>query len=238
MRDLPIPFSAPMVLALLAGRKTETRRLLAPAERCNAVQTFEDENGRRRWVVDPIDALEDEKPLPVRYAIGDHLYVREEIEAWESGPLKYTRFSADKHPTFHPWPEDWQRFKARPMHMFKRFSRMTLIVDDVRVERLQDISEADAIAEGIHCHTYGELAAAGLQSIANGPTDADRKLFTAFDVRAEADCLWATARDAYRELWDHLNESRGAGWETNPWVSITRWSKVIHQNVERIPHAS
>lgn len=124
MADLPISFSPPMVLALLADIKSQTRRL-------------------------------GDKP---KYKVGDRLYVREGIVQWHSEGQHgsgYVRYRSDKKATFHHWPEHWSIKVAPPMHMLKTFSRMTLIVTGVLVQRVQEISEADAKAEGVAPKLYG-----------------------------------------------------------------------------------
>ena len=80
--------------------------------------------------------------------------------------------------------------------MPKWAARIWLKVKDVRVERVQDISEDDARAEG--CITFSD-------KIGDGK----------FDDVYEFDL---TARDAFVELWDSINAKRGYGWGINPWV--------------------
>lgn len=163
MADRPIIFSAPMVRALLDGRKTQTRRVLKPQppERpapnchpsykqkhpapyldayCGERATAANPRGMSRdwhwWQVD-------DRPGPVAcrapYAPGDRLWVR---EAWASDGMVGVRYYAtdDVHEL---------RRKRSPIHMPRWASRLTLLVTDVRVQRLQEISEADAKAEGV-----------------------------------------------------------------------------------------
>lgn len=89
--------------------------------------------------------------------------------------------------------------KGRPsIHMPRVASRTNLEVTGVRVERLQDISEADAEAEGIDFLRH--------------VPDADETL---------------SARDLYRILWDTINEARGFGWNTNPWVWVVEFPSAF-----------
>lgn len=87
--------------------------------------------------------------------------------------------------------------------MQARFARLTLLVTDVRVERLQDISEADAIAEGLVAVNEGY----------------------ALSPKGE---LWGqTARHCYAALWDDINGDRkGASWDDNPWVVALTFERV------------
>jgi hypothetical protein len=85
----------------------------------------------------------------------------------------------------------------RPSIFMPRWgSRITLDLVDVRIERLQDISEADAIAEGV-AHNW--LAA----------TDDDPPCYSAVD--------------SCRTLWDSINSKRGYGWDINPWVWVVEF---------------
>ena len=89
-------------------------------------------------------------------------------------------------------------------------SRITLEVTGVRVERLQDICEADARAEGVESlRNEGEYWKHYLESTAS----CDALI-----------CL--SARESFRTLWDDLNEARGYGWDANPWVWVVEFKRV------------
>lgn len=134
MSDKPIIFSAPMVRALLDGRKTQTRRILKPPYGTLEFQA----NGT--W-----------KPICTKFFPGDRLWVREACATWV-GELKDAAYRADETDA------EWENlrhdarlgfWKIRPsIHMPRWASRLTLIVTDVRVQRLQDISRGDAMEEG------------------------------------------------------------------------------------------
>ena len=171
MPDRPILFSAPMVRALLDGRKTQTRRALKfqPAPGISIVRKT-----IRPMDTAPYHAFERRSlygnyagELDVKVKRGDRLWVRESVigEELDSG-LDGVRYLADD--AFIPIQPDpsaaikWLELHTyrghsgspigKPVpsiHMPRWVSRITLIVTDVRVERLQDISEADAIAEGV-----------------------------------------------------------------------------------------
>ena len=144
MTERPILFSAPMVRAILAGRKTQTRRVLKPQP--DAVHGVV--HGDRA-----VDLKADGKwkfRLP-SHLPGDHLWVR---EAWCASSAH-----DDLAPSEIP-PGDGIEYAADPervltgrnraaIHMPRWASRITLEVTNVRIERLQAISEDDALAEGI-----------------------------------------------------------------------------------------
>src|ERR1700743_758723 len=101
-------------------------------------------------------------------------------------------YRADGEPEFEgaEGPTPW-----RPsIHMPRWASRITLDVTGVRVERLRDIRDADAIAEGIEVGLGG------------------------FHVDGGRHFHAASACESYESLWDSLNADRGYGWDTNPWV--------------------
>lgn len=216
MADKPIIFSAPMVCALLDGRKTQTRRVIknvpdAPPARCaprNAPKhpapyldaycgerpTSTNPRGMgRNWHWWQID----DRPGPVAfrlpYATGDRLYVREAV-CWVSR-LGW-RYRADDD-DLSDKREAGEVGRWHPsIHMPRLASRITLTVTDVRVQRLQEISEADAVAEGCEATgwrpTYGNPDNAGFEES-------------------------IPAKDAFADLWSSLH---GPGaWEANPWVA-------------------
>ena len=176
MTDRPILFSAPMVRALLAGTKTQTRRILKPKPEGQVWRYGWDKNGGATFSAG--DELISGK-IPIW--AGDRLWVRETWQGLSFGdylPTKSSqcevRYAAtdpcadlDVEARGYPW---------RPSIFMPRFaSRLTLTVTDVRVERLQDISEADALAEGI-----------------------DR---IQFPERGD----WGWPQRKYGELWDSIN---------------------------------
>lgn len=120
MTDRPIIFSAPMVRALLDGRKTQTRRKFElPAN-----------SGRMKLSATP-------NIRECKWQRGDRLWVRE-AHAFDSVLVRYYA-TDDVHDL---------RKKRSPIHMPRWASRLTLLVTDVRVQRLQEISRGDAMEEG------------------------------------------------------------------------------------------
>lgn len=138
MTERPILFSAPMVRALLAGTKTQTRRVVKRPERyegglhnCLHCCPY-GEPGDRLWVRETWAPQVDCEVSAQRWT---------KLQA-QHGPMPLLHFAADNEPG--PWITKW-----RPsIHMPRWASRITLEVTEVRVERLQDISDADARAEG------------------------------------------------------------------------------------------
>ena len=171
MKERPILFFGPMVSALLAGTKTQTRRVVKP-------QPVPDGNGGASWYGRGVRWAGKESNLfkaedcPYGQP-GDRLWVRETwAQNWNQ--LSDTRMDrsyvyradgeqrAQDNGTDLPW---------RPsIHMPRRASRITLEVTGVRVERLQDISEADSKAEGAVGHPDGPWHAyRSLWTLINGP---------------------------------------------------------------------
>lgn len=194
MADRPILFSAPIVCALLAGRKTQTRRIasfIVPAG-----EQYQVRNAHGGWY-GPASRVPEVAPAYAPYAVGDRLWVK---ETWRT----HKSWDGEKPSGIIPASRIWyeadgrdncdQHGKVRVSIFMPRWaSRITLTVTDVRVERLQDCSKADALAEGIQ--QYGRFF--GLPD-----TDWDNAELTAVA--------------AYHCLWNDIN---GAGaWEANPWV--------------------
>jgi len=196
----PIIFSTPMVQAILEGRKTQTRRVMKP-------QPVLD-NGFWRWCgAGWSDNIKKITPIPCHsmynnapYQPGDILWVKETWQYKKYGNYGYApsdfMYRADLNEI---WVGPWRS----PRYMPRKAARIFLKVKDVRVERLQDITEEDARAEGFvakirHAKTYED-------NIFNGST---------------------TAREEFAMYWDGINAKRGYGWETNPWVWVMEFEKV------------
>lgn len=220
MADRPILFSSPMVRALLAGTKTQTRRTFKAVEetRPGYFHVFGSGGG---IFCDGEAEVKQWAPSYLRIAVGDRLYVREH---WRVAPLHDDVRAGEVqwHVPIH-YVADGGKTNSLPvlnamggrfrqgMHMPRWASRLTLTVTDVRVERLQDCSEADALAEGIA--PWQGRYPFGLQL---GPDDY---------------CLGNTAVQAYRGLWNSIN---GPGsWDANPWVAA--YSFIIeHGNIDQL----
>ena len=222
MRDIPIIFQAPMVRALLAGRKTQTRRLAWLKPRNPASGRIKDsyqrpslwqsvDPGDRLWVKESFTAHWG-RPTPSGRAIFNASVKQSDgsfIQATPADPI-IAYYAADGS-TMSRW---------RPsIHMPRWASRLTLIVTSVKVEPLQDISEADAMAEGVSFD-------------ATLPSDVHRH-FVPLD---NGECItgW-DARETYAGLWDHINEV--GSWGSNPEVVALTFT-VIRENIDRVSMAS
>lgn len=229
MTDLPIAFSGPMVRAILAGNKTETRRLLAvqPSDYPAVAPIVPPPAGKVRKHDAPYldaynhgrfvcwwDEYDRQGPdwINIKYIQGDRLYVREAIT--QSGAL--VKYLADGKTSNHLWPTQWRRDPVPPMHMFKRFSRITLTCLGTKVERLHDITDADALAEGIK------------RVDAQHPFEPHRDHY--FTAGAQDYC--GSARSCYALLWETLHGR--SSWALNPWVRTTKFT-VEHGNIDALP---
>lgn len=139
-RDIPVIFSKPMVLALLDGRKTMTRRLAWRPYRCSPISKE----------VPPTLCRLTGFPGSFVYSpwrnvqAGDRLWVRESIT--QSGAL--VAYMAGGPSSHHVWPKHWRSGSRPSIHMPRVFSRLTLIITETKIERLQAITAVDAFSEG------------------------------------------------------------------------------------------
>ena len=193
MKEHPILFSAPMVRALLAGTKTQTRRVVKPqpdyiCQDGTPARSTDTAKVRRGQMM----------TIPCPYGQpGDRLWVRETF-------LRADRRAAGRPPWVYAADyadADRPRTRWTPsIHMPRAASRITLEVTGVRVERLQDISEADAMSEG---------APPSHPSIDRISREYGYPDFP---------------RSWYAQLWDHIN---GPGsWEANPFVWVIEFRKI------------
>ena len=210
-KDRPIPFSGPMVRALLAGTKTQTRRVLKvepPPGAERVIRPFRDE--RLQWAAtDPHDmeqgqlVLGDAPRCPYG-APGDRLWVRETWQAFERGYDVY-RCIPKRRPEncgllYAADDVDTMEFWRPSIHMPRWASRITLEITGVRVERLQDISEEDAEAEGVDEWARGACG--------------------------DPDALWPS--DKFELLWCGINGRDS--WQANPWVWVLSLRKAASVN--------
>ncbi|MGK3116700.1 morphogenetic protein [Candidatus Pantoea formicae] len=233
MKERPIIFNSVMVRAVMEGRKVQTRRVVKfkPREASFNLNASTLQLGNYRTGMPEsgyvlrsgsVGCLNDRTyPALCPYgAVGDRLWVR---ETWQ-GPLfdeeqldeflrdtepfytpKYCQYAADGGPKPEYCDRDDNiRYGWRPsIHMPRWASRITLEITGVRVERLQDISEADAAAEGIKA----------------------RKPWSGLDG-----CIGsggASAKEKFETLWESIY---GEGsWQANPWVWVIEFKRVEGQ---------
>jgi hypothetical protein len=236
----PILFSAPMIRALLDGRKTQTRRAMNPQPVALGGKCWHVEGSGGGYFGVPSWHMGDVAPNYLRIASGDRLWVRETCRAEELSRPQETRKATRKERELlrrtevvvhndldgadgvrYLADDHWQRiensfeagerwidlfhYRGRPsgncghtvpaIHMPRWASRLTLIVTDVRVQRLQEISEADAEAEG------------------------------AEPILVPPDGGSCPHIEGFSALWDTIN---GPGaWDANPWVAA--YTFTVHR---------
>ena len=202
MKERPILFSAPMVRAILEGRKSQTRRVVKDT----GLYAIEDHHGAET-------AMRERRNLATRCPYGqpgDRLWVRETFQPlfadgvenhwetdWKTGKGYAISYPATDGIHEYLDADDNLSDACKPsIHMPRWASRITLEIASVRVERLNDISEADCIAEGC----------AGGHGAIPGYAYA------------------ATPFEHYRALWESIN---GPGsWDMNPWVFVIEFRMV------------
>lgn len=239
MTDRPILFSAPMVRALLGGRKTQTRRALSSAAHLQIASAPDLPVSCLHVEGEKVPRLTLGRVITIhklKAAVGDRLWVRERFlpdppsddPSWDDNVCTYVEWAgcgsriSDVPPALRAsaysiyaanptWGEDSGMVWRPSIHMPRWASRLTLIVTDVRVERLQAISEADAVAEGC------------FKGKASGRVFANE---AAMHIGGDE---WANARDWYADIWEAIN---GPGaWEANPWVAAYTFT-VIPKNID------
>jgi hypothetical protein len=232
--DRPILFSAPMIRALLDGRKRQTRRILklptkgiyihpqmggwAPTTVGGGSSFTIDRYGNRHPAREMVAIWHQTcgTCITAPHQVGDRLWVR---EAWrttvdldgsspiamaksctEAGyrrPWAPLRYEADA--TQVNWDKQWAARLRASMHMPRWASRLTLTVTGVKVERLQEISEADAEAEG------------------------------AEPILVPPDGGSAPHSEGFRMIWEKINGE--ASWDANPWVAAYSFT-VEQKNID------
>jgi hypothetical protein len=236
MTDRPIIFSAPMIRALLEGRKTQTRRVLknvpqapdaanvvhAPTHPepyidsyCSQRKTEANPRGMSEnwcwWTRDDRCGVQ----FKVRYVPGDRIYVRENWQSCDqcgapdyAADVNRPRNCRSCDATLGPWTPS--------IHMPRWASRLTLIVESVKVERLTDISDADAMEEGV------TWANGGRDFFVPGVEHPNKD----FPVLSRP-----TAREMYAALWDTINGS--GAWLKNPWIVAVQF-RVVRANIDAV----
>lgn len=190
MTEKPILFNTEMVRAILDSRKTQTRRIVknqSLTEECLKICG---------------------KP----FYPGDVLWVRETWTVWSRtfGTMPAFHYKADG--------EDLKNVKWHPsIHMPKEAARIFLRVTDICCERLQDITEQDARAEGF---------------VTDQPEDGR----TNINFMCSVDCLQGSVRGKFALLWNSTIKKTDLpryGWDANPWVWVISFKKIERDQLLR-----
>ncbi len=232
-KDIPIIFSAPMVRALLEGRKTMTRRIIKPqpasflidGKPCDVMPYEIEGEPRPRVALGRVITKQ-----KIRFAPGDRLWVRESFcgpiyelddNDQPTGEREYF-FRVDGYLYGSYLDRETDECRDAPpwnpsIHMPRRLSRLTLIVTGVKIERLQQISNADAIAEGVETWRNGWSQKEGALAFLNG---------------TEAACETnhgTVAQRLFYLLWKSINGEDS--WDQNPFVVAITF-RVIKANID------
>lgn len=243
MADKGIICSAPMVRALLDGRKTQTRRLVKPlpladgyyegSAHCDYVPTIASNRPayyRFSAAACGGGAIRTEAYEPP-YAPGDRLYVREAFSYAEHQPDSVWYWADGNFAAF-------DCSKPKPsIHMPRWASRLTLTVTDVRVQRVQEISEADAIAEGAVYTDYGLSEPRGEASLDGGRTwvkmaGLPQPGWSMTGATRPEDSL-GSAKSAFAHIWGNLHSAEGERWQDNPWIVAVAFD-VARGNIDQL----
>jgi hypothetical protein len=244
VKERPVLFSGPMVRAILEGRKTQTRRVVKPqpVDDGRPPVVWNPKSAA-------IDGMKVQNyPSPYGYR-GDRLWVRETWRTWAAPlPVEGQEmedlgigieYLADDGMTglldtdhipyeqlyrlacqYQSDMEKSGRPRSRPyIHLPRWASRLLLEITDVRVERLQDISEEDAIAEGLYAWDGHGKRYYGIQ---------------------HADVWETDPRKTFARLWDSINGKKHP-WSSNPYVGVVTFrpiSPTVSDTVAVVAHAA
>ncbi|MBT0367283.1 hypothetical protein ISO55_09960 [Morganella morganii subsp. morganii] len=206
MKERGIIFNDEMVRAILDGRKTQTRRIIKSVPTTHDFHgwvmssTCAKDEGKACWAIGDSPLLKD----PIRRncpfgKIGDRLWVR---ETWQCGLCTESTFAYRATHKPSDLEEGWSEIiKWRPSSQMPRWaSRILLEITGVRVERLQDISQADAIAEG---------------APPSHPT---------IDVVSREYGFPDFSRSWFWQTWWHIYGKKN--WQANPWVWVIEFKQI------------
>jgi hypothetical protein len=204
MKERPIKFKAEGVRAILAGMKTETRRVIKPAPRLTPsglwtwkhklYGTIRHENGG----VSPIDEWSELCP---RGQVGDRLWVQ---ETWtlctdDGGTYKTIPKERPTHIGIFYRADGHDLSLWQPSSRMPRWaSRITLKITAIRVQRVQEITQEEALTEGV---------------------DLSRELYPEENAPDKA-------RFLFPKLWDSIYDKSGYGWKNNPFVWAITFKRV------------
>lgn len=214
-----------MVRALLAGKKTQTRRLAKFVPREDGINLL----FSGLWASHYITGAPEHGWCLYLYRGGCWHAVTHPLSVWTPGTRLWVReaaFHGSRGLTYSaddPRCQPGEPPRRSPRFMPRAWSRITLTITDVRVQRLQEITESDAIAEGVEMLPEPEFggwygaSAALVEAIGNDPKN-------------------PPARIRFAWLWNRLNDRAGRRWADNPWTIAISFNSVL-RNIDVTPVA-
>lgn len=247
MKERPILVSTPLIRPILTDLKVHTRRLIRLPEGYDLAQNATVSHRHGIWWevrCEPWATVVVRCPFGVP---GDRLWVRETWRSvgWRPENGHWIEYAADNAKVWREAPEDVLSVDVynhahpdrwRPsIHMPRWASRISLEVTEIRVQRIQDITEEDARAEGLprnwtdgepgwNPDEHGYLTPAGCYADESG--DDSPECWVWWKGRREVGVVY-TAREAFQLWWGYINGERAGGsWEANPWVWVVAFKRV------------
>jgi hypothetical protein len=220
MKEHPILFSGPMVRAILEGRKTQTRRIIKPQPdgwiRGNSgafgvpkkITNKKPHKNGTIWQEEDDTCYED-----INCPYGqpdDRLWVRETWQLDEDERGFVYRADIRNFADYAFGPPSW-----RPsIFMPRKACRIVLEIADIRVERLQEISEADAIGEGVEWWHEERLKS----------RPKHYRVYCDYDNPKDPAQYTSSAVDSFSTLWQSINGPES--WNQNPWVWVIEFNRI------------
>lgn len=217
MKEKPIIFSIEMVRAILEGRKTQTRRVIKINGQAITHPEESIELHEEGAIYYSLNSMSGYYKPP--YQIGNTLWVRETWRLSLAGGFYVYKADPGREARNKELCKIDPTLKWHsPRYMPREVARIFLKVTNVRVERLQDITEEDAIREGVHPW--------GLE------TQQRRDKWCRYTQITDPGRITGTFRGEFAAFWDSLNAKRGYSWETNPWVWVIEFKSIESKRKE------
>ena len=197
MTDRPMLFKGDMVCAILDGKKTMTRQLYKPP------------NGGVQWNLRDIPGMRQILRNCPYGQVGDRIWVRESWQAWaECDKIKADQLPVDARLRLN-YPADGNTWpnRIRPsIHMPRWASRLTLEITDIKIERLQDISDNECKLEGVSITNYDGVIPV---------------------CHVDGHFHHTLLQGSFALLWESINGQDS--WAANPWVWVICFKRVINE---------
>ena len=205
MKERPILFNSEMVRAILDDRKTMTRRVIKPQPHIcyNGDLIYKDHligSEIKEYNSIPYPEIEGVSLYGIP---GDQLWAREAWCKFDNRILYKANYKGQKS----------KPFKWKPsIHMFRRHSRIQLEITSIRVERVQNITEEDALKEGSF------LNRCPCTEMNKPPKNNIEAVFQQTGCHIHG--------TEFKHLWNSINKKRGFGWDANPWVWVVEFKRI------------